>query len=221
MVEVVAMLPVDGRRSPCCYCRRHRQSPPEGLRVSESTYFQENSFVEGEPVLQEHPRRFPSASDIITMEGTAEQQKLPSSNSPALKFQARTSRAIPWLIRPLQRRDSPGLCPCSKSLLLPLSTAYLLASFWEVLHAEAGECWTEREGPAVGADGLGGFCWPQVTAMQGRARVAKMTLPHFVAETPMFMPVGTQGKRPALCGSAGPGCLAGSEGEEGERSQYT
>jgi hypothetical protein len=33
----------------------------------------------------------------------------------------------------------------------------------------------------------------QVLALQGRARTALMTLPHFTAETPMFMPVGTQG----------------------------
>ena len=33
----------------------------------------------------------------------------------------------------------------------------------------------------------------QVLAQQGRARTALMTLPHFTAETPMFMPVGTQG----------------------------
>lgn len=33
----------------------------------------------------------------------------------------------------------------------------------------------------------------QVVAQQGRARTARMTLPHYVAETPMFMPVGTQG----------------------------
>jgi hypothetical protein len=34
----------------------------------------------------------------------------------------------------------------------------------------------------------------QVVAIQGRARTARMTLPHFTAETPMFMPVGTQGE---------------------------
>lgn len=33
----------------------------------------------------------------------------------------------------------------------------------------------------------------EVQAVQGRARASRMTLPHFVAETPMFMPVGTQG----------------------------
>ncbi|KAK9804020.1 hypothetical protein WJX73_002483 [Symbiochloris irregularis] len=33
----------------------------------------------------------------------------------------------------------------------------------------------------------------EVVAQQGRARTARMTLPHFTAETPMFMPVGTQG----------------------------
>ncbi|KAK9811227.1 hypothetical protein WJX72_000278 [[Myrmecia] bisecta] len=33
----------------------------------------------------------------------------------------------------------------------------------------------------------------EVVAAQGRARTAKMTLPHFTCETPMFMPVGTQG----------------------------
>lgn len=33
----------------------------------------------------------------------------------------------------------------------------------------------------------------EVTATQGRARASRMTLPHFVAETPMFMPVGTKG----------------------------
>lgn len=33
----------------------------------------------------------------------------------------------------------------------------------------------------------------QVVAQQGRVRTARMTLPHYTAETPMFMPVGTQG----------------------------
>ena len=33
----------------------------------------------------------------------------------------------------------------------------------------------------------------EVLAQQGRARAARMTLPHMVCETPMFMPVGTQG----------------------------
>uniref|UniRef100_A0A383VT87 Queuine tRNA-ribosyltransferase catalytic subunit 1 n=1 Tax=Tetradesmus obliquus TaxID=3088 RepID=A0A383VT87_TETOB len=33
----------------------------------------------------------------------------------------------------------------------------------------------------------------QVLAQQGRARTATMKLPHYTAETPMFMPVGTQG----------------------------
>ncbi|GFR40021.1 hypothetical protein Agub_g556 [Astrephomene gubernaculifera] len=33
----------------------------------------------------------------------------------------------------------------------------------------------------------------KVIATQGRARSARMTLPHFTAHTPMFMPVGTQG----------------------------
>lgn len=33
----------------------------------------------------------------------------------------------------------------------------------------------------------------QVLAEQGRARTATMKLPHYTAETPMFMPVGTQG----------------------------
>jgi queuine tRNA-ribosyltransferase len=35
----------------------------------------------------------------------------------------------------------------------------------------------------------------QVLAQQGRARAATMKLPHYTAETPMFMPVGTQGDR--------------------------
>ena len=35
-----------------------------------------------------------------------------------------------------------------------------------------------------------------VIATQGRARTSRMTLPHFTAETPMFMPVGTQGEAP-------------------------
>ena len=34
----------------------------------------------------------------------------------------------------------------------------------------------------------------ETVAQCGRARTAKMTLPHFVCETPMFMPVGTQGE---------------------------
>lgn len=33
----------------------------------------------------------------------------------------------------------------------------------------------------------------------GRARAARMTLPHYVCETPMFMPVGTQGALLQLC----------------------
>ena len=33
----------------------------------------------------------------------------------------------------------------------------------------------------------------QVLAQQGRARASRMTLPHYEAHTPMFMPVGTQG----------------------------
>lgn len=33
----------------------------------------------------------------------------------------------------------------------------------------------------------------QVVAQQGRARAALMTLPHYVVETPVFMPVGTKG----------------------------
>ena len=35
----------------------------------------------------------------------------------------------------------------------------------------------------------------QVLATQGRARASRMTLPHNVCYTPMFMPVGTQGAR--------------------------
>lgn len=34
----------------------------------------------------------------------------------------------------------------------------------------------------------------QVRATAGRARAAQMQLPHFLCETPMFMPVGTQGE---------------------------
>src|SRR5690242_18563885 len=33
----------------------------------------------------------------------------------------------------------------------------------------------------------------EVTAKWGRARVAKLHLPHYTCDTPMFMPVGTQG----------------------------
>lgn len=33
----------------------------------------------------------------------------------------------------------------------------------------------------------------QVLAQQGRARASRLTLPHGVCHTPMFMPVGTQG----------------------------
>lgn len=36
----------------------------------------------------------------------------------------------------------------------------------------------------------------QVLAQCGRARASRMTLPHYVCETPMFMPVGTQGVPP-------------------------
>ena len=38
----------------------------------------------------------------------------------------------------------------------------------------------------------------EVLATQGRARASRMTLPHFTAETPMFMPVGTQGVKLSL-----------------------
>jgi len=34
----------------------------------------------------------------------------------------------------------------------------------------------------------------QVLAQQGRARASRLTLRHGVCHTPMFMPVGTQGK---------------------------
>ena len=34
----------------------------------------------------------------------------------------------------------------------------------------------------------------QVVAQQGRARCSEMTLPHYTAHTPMFMPVGTRGE---------------------------
>lgn len=38
----------------------------------------------------------------------------------------------------------------------------------------------------------------RVVAKCGRARSSRMELPHFNCETPMFMPVGTQGARPLL-----------------------
>jgi hypothetical protein len=44
-------------------------------------------------------------------------------------------------------------------------------------------------------------CSLQVLAQQGRARTATMKLPHYTAETPMFMPVGTQGKKLPRCSS--------------------
>ena len=48
----------------------------------------------------------------------------------------------------------------------------------------------------------------EVLATQGRARVSRMTLPHFTAETPMFMPVGTQGSHlPSVCLRAQAGLL--------------
>ena len=40
----------------------------------------------------------------------------------------------------------------------------------------------------------------QVRATAGRARAAQMQLPHFLCETPMFMPVGTQGLQPVTTG---------------------
>ena len=46
----------------------------------------------------------------------------------------------------------------------------------------------------------------QVLAKQGRARTALMTLPHFTAETPMFMPVGTKGE--AWLFAATPVCVS-------------
>ena len=45
----------------------------------------------------------------------------------------------------------------------------------------------------------------QVLARQGRARASRMTLPHYEAHTPMFMPVGTQG---TFVGVAGRPCDA-------------
>lgn len=42
----------------------------------------------------------------------------------------------------------------------------------------------------------------QVLAQCGRARASRMTLPHYVCETPMFMPVGTQGAPPLVTGRA-------------------
>jgi len=48
-----------------------------------------------------------------------------------------------------------------------------------------------------GSVGLPSSTSPALTfetlAQCGCARTARMTLPHFVCETPMFMPVGTQG----------------------------
>ena len=44
--------------------------------------------------------------------------------------------------------------------------------------------------------------WRQVLAQQGRARASRMTLPHNVCYTPMFMPVGTQGAVSALTSDA-------------------
>ena len=41
----------------------------------------------------------------------------------------------------------------------------------------------------------------EVLAQCGRARLSRMTLPHYVAETPMFMPVGTQGAPPPPTGA--------------------
>lgn len=38
----------------------------------------------------------------------------------------------------------------------------------------------------------------EVVAQCGRARTARMTLPHYVCDTPMFMPVGTQGTTAVL-----------------------
>lgn len=46
-----------------------------------------------------------------------------------------------------------------------------------------------------GASSPSPYLWAvQVLAEQGRARASRMTLPHNVCYTPMFMPVGTQGK---------------------------
>ena len=42
-----------------------------------------------------------------------------------------------------------------------------------------------------------GWCGLQVVARWKRARASILTLPHCRAKTPMFMPVGTQGERPA------------------------
>ena len=45
-----------------------------------------------------------------------------------------------------------------------------------------------------GASSPSPYLWAvQVLAEQGRARASRMTLPHNVCYTPMFMPVGTQG----------------------------
>ncbi|XP_035835934.1 queuine tRNA-ribosyltransferase-like isoform X3 [Helianthus annuus] len=39
----------------------------------------------------------------------------------------------------------------------------------------------------------GGETTCQILGRFNRARAARLTLPHFVCETPLFMPVGTQG----------------------------
>lgn len=52
------------------------------------------------------------------------------------------------------------------------------------LHPLGGEGGTEDRSPALKFE---------VLAKCGRARVAKLHLPHYTCDTPMFMPVGTQG----------------------------
>ena len=66
------------------------------------------------------------------------------------------------------------------------------------LEFQVNSCFINRpcRRPGTGEQGRSNL---QVVAQQGRARTAQMTLPHFTAETPMFMPVGTQGAALCLC----------------------
>jgi hypothetical protein len=106
-----------------------------------------------------------------TLSGKQEQQQqqtmdLPSSNSPALHFQVRASV------------DGERRC-------VNVVPSWVQAAVG-VLHTASLQRLCAL--PAVA-------CVLQVLAQQGRARTATMKLPHYTAETPMFMPVGTQGEQ--------------------------
>ncbi len=118
------------------------------------------------------------APSDMSQQGGATQQPLPSSTSPALQFEVRRGRSP---ITPRRRRPPGNL----------LGTAAPQRRFSRLAISPRP---VARPAPASGHPTSGALPRVlQVLATQGRARVGRMTLPHYVAQTPMFMPVGTQG----------------------------